>query len=510
MKQAPPFLEAVGITKQFGALKAVDNASLSLPPGSFHALLGENGAGKSTLVKCLMGFYAPDAGEVRIDGSILRTGSPHEARRHGIGMVFQHFTLIPSMTVAENLVLARPDLPLVIDWKTETARLCEFLKQAPFQVDLESRIATLSAGQKQKVEILKELYLETRFLILDEPTSVLTPQEADEVLGFLRRLTDRGELSVLLITHKFREVLAFCDGVTVLRRGRVAGSGRIADLDTERMAEWMMGETQSSNGSVKKTALRKGRPLLRLEGLRANGDNGNEAVHGVDLTVNEGEIVGIAGVSGNGQRELVEAIGGQRAIASGRITVAGERHLPTRAMLRKHSFFTLPEEPLRNASAPGMSIAENIAFRRFDRKPFRRAGFLLNRRAIVQFGRDMIQKFSIRPPDPDAPLGDLSGGNVQRAVLARELSSAEVRVLVAANPCFGLDFKAVNFIHDRLIEARNGGAAVVLISEDLDELLALADRIFVMSEGKLVHETRPEVADIAEIGRQMAGHHEAA
>jgi ABC-type uncharacterized transport system ATPase subunit len=347
-------------------------------------------------------------------------------------------------------------------------------------------------------------------LILDEPTSVLTPQEADEVLGFLRRLADRAQLSVLLITHKFREVLAFCDGVTVMRRGRLAGSGRTAELDTEQMAAWMMGEAQAGNVSLKKTAATGGRPLLRLEGLRATGDNGREAVHGVDLTVNEREIVGIAGVSGNGQRELVEAIGGQRAITSGRITVRGERHLPTRAMLRKHRFFTLPEEPLRNASAPAMSVAENIAFRLFDREPFRRAGFLLNRKAIMDFGREMIQKFSIRPPDPDTPLGDLSGGNVQRAVLARELSSGEVWVLVAANPCFGLDFKAVNFVHDRLIEARNNGAAVLLISEDLDELLALADRIFVMSEGKLVYETTPEQADISRIGRQMAGHHEAA
>jgi general nucleoside transport system ATP-binding protein len=514
MKQAPPFVEAVGISKQFGSLKAVDDVALSLPPGSFHALLGENGAGKSTLVKCLMGFYAPDAGEIRIDGSVLRTGSPQASRRHGIGMVFQHFTLIPSMTVAENLVLARPDLPLVIDWKTELARLAEFLKQAPFQVDLGSRIADLSAGQKQKVEILKEIYLETRFLILDEPTSVLTPQEADEVLGFLRRLTVRGELSVLLITHKFREVLAFCDGVTVLRRGRMAGSGRIAELDTERMASMMMGEaimgeTASANVPVlKKASARKGLPLLRLESLRAIGDNGREAVHGVDLTVHEGEIVGIAGVSGNGQRELVEAIGGQRAIASGRVTVAGERHLPTRAMLRRHRFFTLPEEPLRNAAVPSMSVAENIAFRLFDQKPFQRAGFLLDRGAIVKFGREMIQKFSVRPPDPDAPLGDLSGGNVQRGILARELSSGEVRALVAANPCFGLDFKAVKFVHDRLTEARNNGAAVLLISEDLDELLMLADRIFVMSDGQLVHETTPEQADIAEIGRRMAGHHQ--
>ncbi len=503
---AAPHLEALGITKQFGALKAVDDVSLVLAPGGFHALLGENGAGKSTVVKCLMGFYQADSGSIRIDSRPTRIHSPRDARRAGLGMVFQHFTLIPSMTVAENLVLARPDLPMVIDWKAETARLEAFLEQAPFRIDLQARVNTLSAGQKQKVEILKELYLETRLLILDEPTSVLTPNEADEVLGFLRRLADRRELSVLLITHKFREVMAYCDDVTVLRRGRFAGGGLTAELDASRMAAMMMGEARVERQGFKTASVEK-RPLLKIEGLRAQGDNGLEALHGIDLTVRPGEIVGIAGVSGNGQRELVEAIAGQRSAASGRITVAGEVHLPTRALLRKHRFFTLPEEPLRNASVPQMSVAENIAFRVFDQPPFQRAGFLLDRAAIDRFGRSMIERFSVRPPLPDAPIGDLSGGNVQRAVLARELASGEVQVLVAANPCFGLDFKAVDFIHDRLIETRNRGAAVLLVSEDLDELLELADRIFVMSEGALVHETTPEEADISLIGRQMAGQH---
>lgn len=502
----PPLIEASGITKIFGALKAVDDLSLRLPPGTFHALLGENGAGKSTLVKCLMGFYAADSGQVRVNGEPLRVGSPKEARRHGIGMVFQHFTLIPSMTVAENLALARPDLPMVIDWNAERARLVEFLKKAPFQVDLESRICTLAAGEKQKVEILKELYLETQFLILDEPTSVLTRQEADEVLGFLRRMVDRGELSVLLITHKFREVLAFCDSVTVLRRGRLAGSGKTAELGSARMAEMMMGEARAER-KVGKTRS-PGVPVLSLDRLRAIGDNGLDAVKSLSLTVREGEIVGIAGVSGNGQRELLEVIAGQRELAGGRVTVDHQTHLPTRDMLKKHRFFTLPEEPLRNASAPRMTIAENIAFRVFDEPRFRKFGFLLDRQAIADSGRELISRFSVRPPDGDAPIGDLSGGNVQRAILARELSSGKVRVLVAANPCFGLDFKAVDFIHDRLLEARNEGAAVLLISEDLDELLELADRIFVMSEGKLVFETTPEKADLALIGRQMAGHHE--
>ncbi len=452
-----------------------------------------------------MGFYVPDEGEIQLDAAAIRMGSPREARRQRIGMVFQHFTLIPSMTVAENLVLARADLPLVIDWTAERARLREFLRQAPFQVEAERRVDTLSAGQKQKVEILKELYLETRVLILDEPTSVLTPQEAGEVLTFLRKLVDRAELSVLLITHKFREVLAYSDEVTILRRGRTTGRGRTADLTSERMAAMMMGEGQASSSATEKVASGSGSPLLRLRGISAIGDNGLKAVQDFDLTVREGEIVGIAGVSGNGQRELVEAIGGQRALASGTIEVAGKTHSPTRSALRENRFFTVPEEPLRNASAPGMSIAENMVMRLFDTKPFCRAGFLLNRKAIAEFGRALIRQFSIQPSNPEAPIGDLSGGNVQRTILAREFSSGAVRVLVAANPCFGLDFKAVSLVHNKLIEARNNGAAVLLISEDLDELLTLADRIFVMSEGRLVHETTRAGADIEVIGRHMAG-----
>lgn len=503
-KPQPPHLDARGITKRFGSLKALDDVSIELAPGTFHALLGENGAGKSTIVKCLMGFYRADAGEIHIDARHSRIDSPRDARRHGLGMVFQHFTLIPSMTVAENLVLARPDLPLVIDWKVETKNLQAFLEQAPFRVDLNARVDTLAAGQKQKVEILKELCLQTRLLILDEPTSVLTRNEADEVLGFIRRLVDSRELSVLLITHKFREIMEFCDEVTVLRRGRFAGGGSVAGLDASRMAEMMMGEPRVQKNPAR-SARASGRPVLRIENLRARGDNGLEVLHGVNLTVREGEIVGIAGVSGNGQKELVEVIAGQRPALSGRIAVNGETHLPARAMLREHRFFTLPEEPLRNAAVARMSVAENMAFGVFDQVPFQRSGFLLDRAAMDRFARELIARFSVRPPSPDAPIGELSGGNVQRAILARELSS-EVRILVAANPCFGLDFKAVDFIHDLLVKTRNEGAAVLLLSEDLDELLALADRIFVMTEGQVAHETTPAEIDLAVIGRQMAGH----
>ena len=504
-KPGPPHLEARGISKRFGSLQALDNVSIEIAPGAFHALLGENGAGKSTVVKCLMGFHHADAGEILIDTRPTRIDSPRVARQHGLGMVFQHFTLIPSMTVAENLVLARPSLPLVIDWKVETKELQAFLEQAPFRVDLRARVDTLAAGQKQKVEILKELWLRTRLLILDEPTSVLTRNEADEVLGFLRRLVDKKELSVLLITHKFREVIEYCDEVTVLRRGRFEGAGKTASLDASRMAEMMMGEPRVQK-QVNRSGTTSGRPVLRIEDLRARGDNGLEALHGINLTVREGEIVGIAGVSGNGQKELIEVIAGQRAALSGRLTVNGENHLPTRAMLRSHRFFTLPEEPLRNAAVARMSVAENMAFGVFDQVPLQRFGFLLDRAALNRFARELITRFSVRPPLPDAPIGELSGGNVQRAILARELSG-EVRVLVAANPCFGLDFKAVDLIRDLLIETRNKGAAVLLVSEDLDELLLLADRIFVMTEGTVAHETTPAEVDLAVIGRQMAGHH---
>ena len=502
---APAELEAAGITKRFGVFTAVDNVSLRLKTGTVHALLGENGAGKSTLVKCLMGFHPADSGAIRIGGEAVSIPSPREARRHGLGMVFQHFTLLPSMTVAENLVLARPDLPLVIRWAEEYARLEEFLRDAPFQVDLRERVANLAAGQKQKIEILKELYLRTRLLILDEPTSVLTPGEADEVLGYLRRLVDRGELSILLITHKFREVLAFADEVTILRRGRFAGSGAVRDLSSARMAEMMMGEARADK-QVKRDSRRPGAPVLSIENLRVTGDNGLEAAHGVSLTVRAGEIVGIAGVSGNGQRELVEAIAGQRAPSAGKILVEGKRHTAGRAHLREHRFFTIPEEPLRNAAVASMSVAENMSLRVFDRPPFRKGAFLLNRKAVRRFGERLVREFSIQASSPDAPIGDLSGGNVQRAILAREFSSGEVKVLVAANPCFGLDFKAVDFVHDRLMEARNRGAAVLLVSEDLDELLALADRVVVMTGGEFVSESTPAEVDMTLIGQQMAGH----
>jgi simple sugar transport system ATP-binding protein len=501
----PPELEVVKMTKQFGSFTALDNVSLHLKPGTFHALLGENGAGKSTLVKCIMGFYTPTSGEVLIDRQVRAIASPRDAHKYGIGMVYQHFTSVPAMTVAENLVLSQFDSPNLINWNQEYDRLKAFMQTAPFQVPLDVPIAQLAAGQKQKLEILKQIYLKVRILILDEPTSVLTPQEADEVLGLLREEVTAERLSVLIISHKFREVMAFCDEITVLRKGKFAGHGFVKDLTVSEMAEMMMGEKREPK-QVKKTAHLNSTAVLQVQDIHANKDNGVEAVQGVNLTVHSGEIVGIAGISGNGQRELVEVLAGQRPATSGQVLVNGKVYAATRAEMYRHKVFALPEEPLRNACVPHMSVAENLALRTFDRPPQAKAGILLVLKAMRQMAQGLINTFSIKTPSTETPIGNLSGGNVQRAVLARELSCDRINLLIAANPCFGLDFAAVEYIHGQIVESRNRGVAVLLVSEDLDELLKLADRILVISEGQFVYESAIADADFATIGQRMAGH----
>jgi simple sugar transport system ATP-binding protein len=501
-----PFdLELVNVTKRFGSFVANDSVSLKVPAGTFHALIGENGAGKSTLVKCVMGFYQADEGDILVHGHSREIRSPFDAHHLGIGMVYQHFTLVPAMTVAENLVLSRPDIPAVINWKLEMGRLREFMKTAPFQVELDMPAAQLAAGQKQKVEILKQLYLNSKFLILDEPTSVLTPAEADEVLGLIREKVQDMELSVLIITHKFREVFGFCDDFTVLRRGKMVGRGKVKAHSSDDLAAMMMGGQREAK-VVAKAALERGGTALELKGICANKDNGVPAISNLNLSVHEGEIVGIAGVSGNGQRELVEVLAGQRPATGGEVQVHGKAYRSTRQEAFDHKVFLLTEEPLRNGCVPQMSVAENLVLRSFDRPPVVRARCLVSRKAIRRNAHELIGRYSIKTRSPETPIGDLSGGNVQRAVLARELGSGAAKVLITANPCFGLDFAAVESIHGQITEARNRGVAVLLVSEDLDELLALADRVFVISHGELVYETTPAQADIKTIGQHMAGH----
>ena len=496
-------IETVGMTMRFGGFTALEDVSIRVAPGSFHALLGENGAGKSTLVKCMMGFYHATSGEMLVDRREAKIADPRDAHRKGLGMVYQHFTLVPSLTAAENLVISRHDTPKVIDWGREKKDLDAFMAAMPFRVPLDEPVQRLAAGEKQKLEILKQLYLGRRFLILDEPTSVLTPDEADEVLGHVRGLCEKGEISVLMISHKFREVTAFADDVSVLRRGRLVGKGRVKDLSHADMAAMMIGTS-----AARATAAREGTPgqtVLSVAGAKARDRSGLKEINIDSLTVRAGEIVGIAGISGNGQMELMEILTGQRPLSAGAITVEGRPYSATRAEALDLAVRYLPEEPLRNACAGKMSVSDNIAFRSFDVNGHGRR-FWLDGKGMRERGGKLVEAFKVKTASLDTPIQALSGGNVQRAVLARELTG-EVRLLVISNPCFGLDFSAVAEIRARIVAARNAGAAVLLMSEDLDEVMELSDRILVMSEGRIAYETPAATADIATIGHHMGGHH---
>ncbi|MFA5984766.1 MAG: ABC transporter ATP-binding protein [Methylococcaceae bacterium] len=504
MQTSPIALEAVNISKRFGALQVLSGVSFKLRRGSFHALLGGNGAGKSTLVKCLMGYYQANAGAVLVANRECNINSTRDAHGLGLGMVYQHFTLVPEMTVLENLVLSRSPIPKIIHWHQELVNLEALMAQTPFQIALHQKVNTLAAGEKQKVEILKQLFLQREILILDEPTSVLTPQEADEILTMLKQRTRSNNLSVLIITHKFREVMGYADEVSILRRGKLAYSGALAEKTPALLAELMVGNEEIA-GSVCRELIVQGDIRLEIDQLVAAGDNGNTALDGLNLTLRAGEILGIAGVSGNGQRELIEVLAGQRKLASGEIRLSGLAYSASRAEMAKFKCYCLPEEPLRNACVARMNLVENLALRIFDQPKFTLWRWFINRKALKSHALALIERYNVRPPIPETSIETLSGGNIQRLVLARELSG-EVDLLITANPCFGLDFAATAEIHRQLMAARNRGVAVLLVSEDLDELLELSDRISVMFDGQLRYEAPIMAANRDAIGLKMAGH----
>lgn len=499
-------VEVVAMSMRFGALLALDDVSMRVAAGSFHALLGENGAGKSTLVKCLMGFYRPTSGGVIVDGRERDIPDPRAAHLLGLGMVYQHFTLAPSLTGAENLLISREEVPGIVDWARERAAMESFLAGMPFRVRLDVPVAQLAAGEKQKLEILKQLYLGRRFLVLDEPTSVMTPGEADEVLGLIRDMARAGRLTVLMITHKFREVTAFADAVTVLRRGRRVGGGPVSALGVRALTTMMVGEeTGAPPVNRDEGAHEAGEPTLAIRGLRAGDRTGLQPISIDRLEVRAGEILGVAGVSGNGQTGLMELLTGQRAAHAGEIRIGGEPFRATRAQVRRHRIRCVPEEPLANACAPTMSVGENLAFRDFDLDDDGVQRFWLSPGRMRARARRLVDRYRVKTAGLDSPIASLSGGNVQRAVLARELSGG-ASLLLVANPCFGLDFAAAADIRNQLLAARAEGCAVLLISEDLDEIMALADRVVVMSEGRITYEALRADADLAAIGRHMAGH----
>jgi len=494
-------IEAAGITKRFGAFTALNDVSFRVAAGTVHALLGENGAGKSTLVKCLLGYYRADEGSFLIDGKEAEIARPADAGALGLGMVYQHFTLVPSMTVAENLVMSRADTPRVIDWRKERAALDAFMATMPFKMPLHEPAGGLAAGERQKTEIMKQLFLGRRFLVLDEPTSVLTPREADEMLTLMADLAHHGDLTICIITHKLREVAQFADDVTVLRRGRAVGGGPAKALSANDMTAMMIGQ-QHTPAAVERKGVRGEATRLQVRNLRIAADLGRSGLNIEHLVVHPREIVGVAGVSGNGQKELAEVLGGQRVPDSGEVLVEGKPFHATRTEAQERHVRVVPEEPLRNGCVPAMAIADNLNLRMFDRTPSGGRRFWLNRADMTARAKRMIAGYGVRAPQPSAPIGVLSGGNVQRCVLARELDG-EVDLLVVANPCFGLDVKAVAEIRARLIAARNDGAAVLLVSEDLDEILELSDRIVVMHHGRVVHEVAALGADARAIGAYM-------
>lgn len=495
-------LEVIGVTKRFPGVLANDDVSLTVNKGEVVALLGENGAGKSTLVKAVFGLVRPDSGEIRIKGEPIAYGDPADVIKRGVGMVHQHFQLVPVMSVAENIVLGgEPGRFGLINWKQAYAEVRALSERYGLEVDPTALVEDLPIGMQQRVEILKALRKEVDLLILDEPTAVLTPQETDELLMVVRALAEQG-VGVVLITHKLREVMAVADRVVVLRNGKVVGTTSPKETDEEGLAQLMVGRNVVFR--VEKGDAHPGTAALTIRALEVRDDRKLKAVNGVDLEVRSGEIVGIAGVEGNGQRELVEAICGMRPREMGEVLVNG---IPTVAM-HPHSVHLagvshVPEDREKHGLVATYSIEDNLILNQFDQEPFAR-GWIRNISEIENNAKVVVKQFDIRTPSIKTRAGALSGGNKQKVVVARELSQ-ELNVVVAAQPTRGVDVGSIEFIHKQLIAARDRGAAVLLVSAELDEILSLSDRVAVMSRGKIVAIMDAQGADRAHIGRLMAG-----
>src|SRR5215211_3663654 len=496
-----PLLELAGITKQFPGVLANNASDFDLKHGEVHALLGENGAGKSTLMNILYGLYHPDLGEIRMDGKPIRISSPRDAIDRGIGMVHQHFMLIPVMTVAENIVLAtEPHKGPLLDLEAARERVRELSRRYGLAVDPDAKIEAITVAQQQRVEILKALYRGAQILILDEPTAVLTPQEARELFEIVRALKDQGQ-SVIFISHKLNEVLEIADRISVLRRGRLVETFPREGATEESLARAMVGREVLLR--VEKSPAEPGDPLLSIEGLRVFDDRGLEAVRDFSLDVRSGEIVGIAGVDGNGQTELIDAITGLRKPAEGRIVLGGKEITRASTDDRLHEGLGhIPEDRQRRGLVLDFSLAENMALHDFDERPYSRFGWL-NPRRMIATARRLIKEFDVRGGGPHTPAAALSGGNQQKVILAREVSRAP-QVLIAAQPTRGLDVGAIEFIHRRLVEQRDAGRGVLLVSFELDEILSLSDRILVIYEGRIVGEYGPDVSE-EELGIAMTG-----
>ena len=494
-----------GITKHFGKVVANDGANFSLQHGEIHAIIGENGAGKSTLMKILYGLYQPNEGKIYFRDEPVRIDNSRTAIKLGIGMVQQHFTLIPALTVLKNIVLAKEPrrFKTLLDTATAHRTITELANQLGFDLDLSATVESLPIGGQQYAEILKALYHGAEILILDEPTAVLAPQEVAGLFDCLRGLKAEGK-SVILITHKLNEVMAIADAITVMRHGRSVASLPRTETNTAELSELMIGQKSFKDIKTQKRSDRPSQPMLHLEGVTLRAKNGRALLDGIDLGVFAGEIVGIAGVKGNGQSELIEVLTGLRKSDSGTITLNDEpitNRSP--AEIRRKRVVHLPADRHRHGISLDDRVNENLILGNHNQPPFCRHG-LLKQKAADQFADNVIEKYEIRAGGVNLPIRTLSGGNQQKVVVARELES-DPELIIAAHPTRGLDINAAQFVHQQLIDARNRSKAILLISADLEELLSLSDRIAVMYNGQITGILQPSETDESQLGELMLG-----
>ncbi|WP_144550271.1 ABC transporter ATP-binding protein [Peribacillus simplex] len=495
-------IEMLNIRKEFPGIVANDNVTLQVKKGEIHALLGENGAGKSTLMNVLFGLYQPEQGEIRVNGEPVKITSPNIANDLGIGMVHQHFMLVDPFTVTENIILGKePSKAGKIDLKEASEEVRKLSEQYQLRVDPNAKIADISIGMQQRVEILKTLYRGAEILIFDEPTAVLTPQEIKELIFIMKALIKEGK-SIILITHKLKEIMEVCDRVTVIRKGQGIGTVNVSETNPNELASLMVGREVLFK--TEKTAAAPSDVVLEVRELEVKDPRGVSAVRNLDLTVRAGEIVGIAGVDGNGQSELIESLAGLRKTTAGSIKLNGKEisNLKPRK-ITEAGVGHIPEDRHKHGLVLDYSIGENIVLQTYYQQPFSKAG-ILNSKKIFEKARSLIKSYDVRTPSEYTPARALSGGNQQKAIIGREVDR-NPDLLIAAQPTRGLDVGAIEFIHKRLIEQRDAGKAVLLISFELEEIMNVSDRIAVIYEGEIVAIVDPKETTEQELGLLMAG-----
>lgn len=495
-------VEMLNISKFYPGVVATDHVSFSVDEGQILGLIGENGAGKSTMMNMLYGMTEPDIGTIKLFGKEVRIQSPNMAIKMGIGMVHQHFMLMPNLSVLQNIILGKtPTKKGLIDVKTAREKINAIMKQYDLPVNLDEKIYQLSVGEKQRVEIIKALYREAKILILDEPTAVLTPTETDKLLEVLRQLKSQG-VTIIFITHKLREVMAITDKIVVMRKGLVTGTLSTDEARTDTLSDLMVGRKVNLN--IPRGKYNPGEKVLEVKGLSALNQRGVPALKNVDLYVRKGEIVGIAGVEGNGQTELIETISGMLKPTGGQIIFKGEDVTECSVReRRKKGMSHIPEDRLKMGSAKDCTIRDNMILNRYYQKPYCRAG-ILDSKKLLNLSEKLCKDFEVKTPDSGYKLGTLSGGNMQKVILARELE-ADPDFLIAAQPTRGVDIGAIESIHHKLVEVRDSGRGILLVSAELDEILSLSDRILVMYEGEIMAEFKRGEADERTIAVYMTG-----